>query len=76
VAVPVATANATVLLNRGVAVRFLREALAGSSRARRGERQADGESDDDEEPGEQHGGRSGLEARQELSATGAQDAPM
>ena len=42
---------------------------------RQEERQADKESDDDEEPGEQHGGRSGLVARQELSATGAQDAP-
>jgi len=45
---------------------------------RQEERQADRESGDDEEPGEQHGvtgGRSGLEARQELSATGAQDAP-
>ena len=40
-----------------------------------GERQADGGSGDEEEPGEQHGGRSGLGARQELSATGAQDAP-
>jgi len=42
---------------------------------RQEERQADGGSGDDEEPGEQHGGRSELGARQELSATGAQDAP-
>jgi hypothetical protein len=41
---------------------------------RQEERQADGGSGDDEELGEQHGGRSGLGARQELSATGAQDA--
>ena len=54
---------------------FAKEPAGGGHTRQQEERQADGESDDDEEPGEQHGGRSRLAARQELSTTGAQDAP-
>jgi len=52
-----------------------REGVRRTKRVRQEERQADGGSGDDEEPGEQHGRRSELGARPELSATGAQDAP-